>query len=128
MIGVELISMKSFPTRVKFGAVGVLSIIIFSASIFVGVSDTGPGLVRAVLSSIMLIGLLTYKATLGHLSSRQSTILTGTISLLGFGIVAWEVFVNGEKVSNDDLVTWVILSVAIVVLGGLMLLARRRDE
>ncbi|WP_128478327.1 hypothetical protein [Halorussus pelagicus] len=120
--------MKSFLTRVKFGVVGVLSIIIFSGAIFVGFSDTGPGLIKAVLLSILIIGYLIYKATLGHLTPRQDTILTGTISLLGFGIVAWEIFVNGDTVSRDDLVTWVVLSVAIAVIGASTLLPGRRDE
>ncbi|ELZ89489.1 hypothetical protein C453_00395 [Haloferax elongans ATCC BAA-1513] len=120
--------MSDFLTRVKFGVAGGLSIAIFAAAMFVGLSDTGPGPVKAFVGAILLIGYAVHRGVQEYLSRRQENVLTGGVFLLGFGAVAWGVFVNGAKVSQEDLIAWGGLVVAIVLIGGWTLLARRRPE
>ncbi|SEL78125.1 hypothetical protein [Haloferax larsenii] len=120
--------MTNLLTRVKFGVVGVLSASILAAAMFVGLSDTGPGPAKAFVGAILLIGYTVHKGAREYLSPRQENILTGVVFFLGFGAVAWGVFVDGAKVSQEDLITWGGLVVAIVLIGGWTLLARRRPE
>lgn len=120
--------MSEFWMRVEFAVVAVLSLVVFAGAAFVGLSDSGLGPLRAVAIAILLVGYLVHNATLGHLSPRQDTVLTGVFCLIGFVAVAWGVLGDGEPVSRGDLVEWGILLAAIAVLAGLTLLSRRRPE
>lgn len=104
-----------------------LSAVIFAALMYVGLSKGKPGPFEAFVAAIVFIGYVVYQATQGHLSPQKDTALAGMVCLIGFGTITWEVLVDGEQVIREDLVTWGGLLIAIVVLAGWTLLARRHE-
>ena len=74
--------MNDLLTRVKFGVVGGISVFIFAAAMFVGLSDTGPGPVKAFVGTILLIG---YKST-SHADRRMSSQAGSSFSVSGLSL------------------------------------------
>ncbi|ELZ95829.1 hypothetical protein C440_06052 [Haloferax mucosum ATCC BAA-1512] len=120
--------MSDSAMRVRVGFIGGLSVLVFVGFVFLGLSDTGLGPAKAIVGAVMFSGYILWKGLPNHLSPRRDDILVGTVCFLGFGLVAWDVVVNGEPVSESDLVTWGALSVAVLLIYGWVRMANRRPE
>ncbi|QIB76394.1 hypothetical protein G3I44_04245 [Halogeometricum borinquense] len=119
--------MGEFLTRVKLGVVGTLSALIAVGAIFLGLSDIGPNLFRALVGAVVFIGYIVWEAIPSHLSSQQENILVAVVCFFGFGTVAWEVTINNEPISSSDYWVWGGLLISVLAIYGLTALMRREN-
>ncbi|WP_396613647.1 1,4-dihydroxy-2-naphthoate octaprenyltransferase (plasmid) [Haloferax sp. S1W] len=89
-------------TRVKFGVVGVVSLLIIGVLMRAGLAEGGPwGPFEAAAVAITMVAILLFKSTEAHLSTRQEGVALALLILLCLGIVAVDALITGEAITRD---------------------------
>lgn len=121
--------MSEVLTRIKFAAVGVVSLVIFAAAMFVGLTDGGPGPFKAFALATLITGAIFINATIGHdLPDRLDTAILGLYTIFGLGVIAIEVVVNDYQLSRADIGRFGTSFAAVAAIAGWMYLADRDAE
>lgn len=114
--------------HVRYGIVGVLSLVILVMVIFVGLAEGRIGPIEAVVIAVLVGGGLYFRMPDHFLSPRQDDVLFGLYVLFALGVIAIHVFVNDGQVTDGDLVQFGITFGAAAVIAAWTFLTHRDTE
>lgn len=121
--------MSETATRIKFGVAGVVSVLVFAAAMFIGLTDGGPGPIRAFAIGVILAGGIAIKATVGHdLPARFDIALVGCYAVFGLVAIVGEGYVSGDGISRETAVRLGVVFAFVTAILWVMLKLDRRSE